>query len=269
MADAKISANTDAAPLDGNELIPCTDDPSGTPVDGYFTPADLATYLGSGTVITGLGLQWDATDGITVKTGQCYTESGDNISASSAIAKASLSLSSSTWYHVYVYLSGGSPAAEVVTTAPTAWTGTAYSKTGDTSRRYVGSIRTDGSGNIYNFIHIGNEVQYQVAINASPFRVASNQKATSETAVDCSSIVPITSKRIWAKVANVDGSISCYLGNSLASVAPPGDGLFILAAGLNLAISLPVDTSQEFTYAYPSTPTTGFYADVFGYYFDR
>ena len=105
------------------------------------------------TAIDGLKLTWNSATSIGIGVGACYAENGDWIDVTAAITKASLSLSVATWYHIYVYLSAGVASAEVVTTAPVAWKGSAYSKTGDTSRRYVGSIKSDGSGNVYNFSH--------------------------------------------------------------------------------------------------------------------
>ena len=131
-------------------------DPGGTPADGAVNANDLLAQI-IGTRIDGLKLIWNSATSISIGTGLCVAENRDVINVTSAITKSSLSLSSSTWYHIYVYLDSGTPAAEVVTTAPTAWKGTGYSKTGDTSRRYVGSIRTDGSGNVYKFIHNLND----------------------------------------------------------------------------------------------------------------
>jgi len=104
----------------------------------------------------------------------CYCENGDRIQTASDISASSLSLSASTFYHVYAYLNSGTPTIEVVTTAPASpYKGTARSKTGDTSRRYIGSILTDASGYIFDFIHNAhtNHISYYVASNAAPFRV--------------------------------------------------------------------------------------------------
>ena len=261
MADDTFDGNTDAAPLDGNEIIPCIDDPSGTPVDGRFTPADLATYLGTGTAMTGMHLQWDATDGITVLTGQCYTESGDNVSASSVIAKASLSLSVSTLYNVYVYLSGGSPAAEVVTTAPVAWTGTAYSKTGDTSRRYVGTIFTDGSGNIIPFLHVDNRMYYNTATTAAPIRVLAAGADTSATAVDVSGIVSSIAQVVFVRASNDHASVVARLSNS------SGDIIVSVKAVTQAVCDVFIEAGN--IYYFNSAGSGSTYIEVLGYVVDR
>jgi hypothetical protein len=103
--------------------------------------------------IDGLQMQWVSGTALTVSSGAAYIEgSAAVLNAPSAIPKTSLSLTASTWYHVYLYDNAGTPAVELVTTAPAAaYNGTARSKTGDTSRRYLGSVKTDSSGSIFNF----------------------------------------------------------------------------------------------------------------------
>ena len=268
MANKVYSDFADVSPLDGNEIIPCIDDPSGTPANGRFTPADLATYLGTGTSITGMVLTWDAVDGITVGTGQCYTEGGDNISASSAIAKTSLSLSTSTWYHVYVYLSGGSPAAEVVTTAPAAWTGTAYSKTGDTSRRYVGSVLTDGSGNIIPFEHYANKIIYKLyQVNGAPHNVLAAGTSTTAVALDLTGVVPATSRLAIVQINNSSDKTAYTSENS--SVAT-GQKTGFARAGAVIVIEHAMDASQQIFYAISSAVGSGsLEVNVMGYIFDR
>jgi len=45
MADTYIEDATYKTTLDGDEAIPATSDPGGTPADVYFTPADMADYV--------------------------------------------------------------------------------------------------------------------------------------------------------------------------------------------------------------------------------
>jgi len=263
MADDTFDGNTDAAPLDGDEIIPCIDDPSGTPVDGRFTPADLATYLGTGTVMTGLYLTWDATDGITVGTGQCYAENGDNIAVNSAIAKTGLSLSASTWYYVYVYLSGGSPAAEVVTTAPAAWTGTAYSKTGDTSRRYVGSVLTNGSSQIIKFFHTENRMNYSAVLSAAPHRILdAGAGTTNPTGVDITGAVPTTvSDNAILIVNNAAAATVARMENSAGAI------LFGVSAGTRMEFNAWIEAGSIYYANSDASGTT--YIDVYGYVVSR
>ena len=71
--------------------------------------------------------------------GQVYT-------FTSAVSGTNGSLSNSTIYYVYAYISAGAVALEFSTTAPNLQTPDAYAiKNGDGTRRYVGKTKTDGS----------------------------------------------------------------------------------------------------------------------------
>ncbi|MFP3435921.1 hypothetical protein SB781_39850, partial [Paraburkholderia sp. SIMBA_061] len=57
-------------------------------------------------------------------------------------------------YHVYLFLDGTTPDVELSTTSPAApYWGTARTKAGDTSRRYIGSFRTGSTGAVVQFQH--------------------------------------------------------------------------------------------------------------------
>lgn len=217
--------------------------------------------------IDGLRLVWNSATSISIREGGCVAENGDILNVSSAITLSSLSLSASTWYHVYLYLSGGSAAAEVVTTAPAAWKGTAYRKTGDTSRRYVGSILTDGSGNVYPFLHVvaAGRMMWNTALFSSPFRILSGGTAASATAVSVSGAIPVTGIAVSALLFN-SGTAFAQLSTS--------DGSLIIAVetpGTSLQSRLTV-------HSHPLTGTNIYYSatsggnltiDVLGYDYER
>lgn len=103
--------------------------------------------------IDGLRLEWVSGTSLRVTSGMAYIESlGYAIDVPAAITKSSLSLTVSTWYHVYLFDNAGTPDIEIVTTAPAAaYSGTARSKAGDSSRRWLGRLRTDSAGSIRPF----------------------------------------------------------------------------------------------------------------------
>lgn len=226
------------------------------------------------TVIDGLILTWNSATSITVGVGSCYAEDGSFIDVTSALVKSGLSLSVSTMYHVYVYLSGGTPAAEVVTTAPAAWKGAAYSKTAATTRRYVGSIVTDGSGNVRNFVHNSflNAILYKkFQSNAAPFRVLTGGTAASATAIGLSSLLPVTSAIAYVRISST-GDQTLFTGddNGVSS----SQMTVALAAG-NAAVQTasvihPIDASQQLWYRFNAAVGAGSAnVDVLGYYFNR
>lgn len=235
--------------------------------------ASLDSIYGN-TAISGVRLLWNSTTSIDVGTGKCWAENGDLIDITSAITKSSLSLSASTWYHIYVYLSGGSPAGEVVTTAPAAWKGTAYSKTGDTSRRYVGSILTDGSSNVKCFVHFtqsGYMTYSNFRSDTSPHRALNGGTATSATAVALTGIIPVTALLVYMRLTNLaDKSLYTSENNSVSSTQntvalTPGN-----TATQSAFLAHPMDGSQQIWYVFASAVGVGAaYLDVLGYHFRR
>lgn len=224
------------------------------------------------THIEGLKILWNSATSLSIGLGSCYAENGDFIDVTSTLTASSLSLSASTWYYMYVYLSAGSPALEVVTTAPAAWKGIAYRKTGDTSRRFVGAVRTDGSGNVYEFKHIADQnlILYSgsTVVGGSPFRALTAGTATTATEVSLASTIPATIAKV--------GFLRLF--NLADKVASFGDTSAVNGVALNVG-----NTAAQNAFSYcPLTSTPGHYykmasavgaggayIDVYGYLFDR
>lgn len=222
------------------------------------------------TAIEGLKLVYNSAASLDIKTGVCYAENGDYINVTSPITKSSLSLTNATWYHVYVYLSGGSPAAEVVTTAPVAWKGTAYSKTGDTSHRYVGSIIAIGSNTMASFIHTPDDgiIFYTGQQDGSPFRVLSNGNATTETSISLTGVLPSTAKKVYMHATDTNGTFLLVFGNSLDTVSLPSGYILAIGNGKDAYVLFPCNDSQVITYAMQGAGG-GAYLDIYGYVFER
>lgn len=224
--------------------------------------------------IDGLKMVWNSGTSISVTSGAAYIQgSSAIISSPSTLTLSSLSLTASTWYHLYLYLNAGTPAIECVTTSPAAaYSGTARSKTGATSRRYIGSVLTDASGNICNFLHATSSgtVLYQTSIFFAPFQVVAGS-AASATTVSCASVVPSTGIAGQMAYTNNDPSIAVLLGNSIAPPAASPSIAFLGQVGHTLTSEglIPLDSSQAFQYMFLSTPTANFVARVKGYSYER
>jgi hypothetical protein len=211
--------------------------------------------------IGGLQLQWVSGTALTVGTGYAVLPDGTIINVETAIAKSSLSLSNNTWYHVYLYDNSGTPDIEIVTTAPaTAYFGLARAKTGDTSRRYLGSVLTDGSGDIYPFIMQGTKIKYNTANATTPFRVLTSGAETSNTAVSTAGCVPSTAALVFV-FAIQNGTPSGFVQNSA------GQTLVIALSGQRFAF----ETFLQSGNLYYKNSTTGgvFHLDILGYEFER
>lgn len=142
--------------------------------------------------IDGLNLVWNSGTSISVTSGSAYIESlGAVVNVPATLTLSGLSLAASTWYHVYLYLNSGAPEIECVTTDPaTAYSGDAHSKIGDSSRRYIGSVRTNSISEITNFHNIGNRIIF--LIDTGSIRPLSGGTSATWTDVSVNSLVPIT-----------------------------------------------------------------------------
>ena len=247
--------------------------------DSQTVPTDSNTYgiTSAGTTwgftqnagyITGLQLTWNSTSQIQIGTGVAQIQgTGRLLNVSSALT-INPSLSASTWYYCYVYDNSGTPAGECVTTAPAAaWFGTARSKTSDTSRRYVGAIRTNGSSQLYTFYHNPQSgyVQWLEDTTASPFRVASGLTATTETSVDCTAVAPATARQIQLRTINT----STPTGNVFIRASSGGNNALTVRVNADLITPATVTSGQLFYYLYNVAPSGAFYGDVVGYFDNR
>lgn len=208
---------------------------------------------------------------ISVSAGACYIPSlGYVLAFPATITKSALSLSASTWYHVYGFLSGSTPDAEIVTTTPAApYSGKARTKTGDTSRRYIGSFRTDASGNIPDFDHNAQKGEITYRLPGVQFRVLSNGSATTATTISCSSAIPVTSRSAYGRVLNLAAtSANLIVGPGDAAVTTTDYFVAVAFNGQAVVTYLPTDSSQQLKYLM-SAAVSGAYIDLYGYAFER
>jgi hypothetical protein len=219
--------------------------------------------------IDGLKLVWNSASSLSVTSGSAYIPSLSRAStSSSALTLSSLSLTASTWYHVYLFENAGTPAIECVTTAPSApYSGTARTKTSDNSRRYIGSVLTDGSGGLRQFLvdssgyfrHTGGMI-----------RCLANGKATTRTSASLSAAVPVTASAVLLTAINADNSVLCNLGYS-PSISINGAlfGLSPVGSNPGPIFIWTTDANQNVDYAYNSTPSNGLYIDVLAFAVER
>jgi hypothetical protein len=247
--------------------------PAGDLLDlGTVDNTPLADYIG------GAKMVWNSGTSVSVTSGAMYIQSLAKVVAfPSTLTLSSLSLAVSTWYHLYGYLNAGTPAIELSTTAPAAaYSGFARSKTGDTSRRYVGSIKTNASSAILNFGQVGTCVAYRNFQGGAPFRVLANGSSLTETTISLSGCVPVTSTLALVRLINTagtgDGDAQVYTGTSNDSAAgPPVSGITTVDPSKDAYITHPLDDSQAMTYWYRTAGVGGggAYMDVYGYTYER
>lgn len=223
--------------------------------------------------ISGLKMVWVSTTAVTVKAGEAVIQStGQILTAASDIAVTGLSLTASTWYHVYLYNNSGTPAIEVVTTAPaTAYNGTARSKTGDTTRRYIGSVRADTTGALTNFYHnpITGRVGYIVDLNSTNLvlHLVSAGTATTTTTVDCSSVVPVTGRFGVGFAENNGATGVVFIGSADLGTPSNTNTLAFLRALRTIDSEIYLTSSQTFNYMVTTAGSFDFY--ITGYVYER
>lgn len=228
--------------------------------------------------IDGLQMSWNSATSISVSSGTAYIPSLGNVLVSNtALTLSGLSLTASTWYHVYLYSNAGTPAIECVTTAPVVYNGVARNKTGDTSRRYIGSVLTDASGNLYNFLHDVEAAQVRHLVNTAnaPFRILSNAQTSGSHNVSTAGVAPISGKQIYVRLVNLitaPAADTFFVSNPdfTPVVSSTAYIISIPGAGGEHYVFHPVSGSQQVNYFLPGTATSGgCYMDVFGYTFGR
>ncbi|SET91112.1 hypothetical protein [Stenotrophomonas indicatrix] len=244
--------------------IPSYKDDAGlvTPMSGQPIPAGY---------IDGLKMEYVAPGQMRFTSGSAYIPSlGRALALPSALTKT-LTLSANAWYHNFLYSNSGVADVETVTTLPdTPYSGTARTKTGDTSRRYIGSFRTDASGAIYKFRQTGNQITYLVSTELTPFAVFSGTVPVSPatTSVSASAIVPLTSTS--ALMMNLNASTNAFLliTNS-EGPAVPGFIVFV-APNSTMAMTAPLAADQSMICSYQSSGTSlTAVLRVYGYTYER
>lgn len=219
--------------------------------------------------IDGLRMEWVSGTSLRVTGGAAYVPGLQGIlGVESPITKSGLSLSANTWYHLYLYRNGGSADIEISTTAPAEpYSGVARTKSGDNSRRYIGSVRTDGAGSVFNFVHVGNQIAYRAHTGLLPFAVVSGGLATSPTSVSCSSVAPPTASLAQVTAYNLT-NVNMRILESEGNYGASGR-IYGLSAGVITSLPVPLNASREFIYYLTGEATGLAQIDFTGYTFER
>lgn len=240
--------------------------------------ATIAEVVGAGVegFIHGCKLEYVDTNTIRVTPGLAYIQSSGKILRLAANDDTDPSLSSSTWYHVYLYDNSGTVDTEISTTAPdTPWIGTAKSKTGDPSRRYLGSFRTNSSSEIFNFRTIGSGNCVDVAyllVPGTQMRMLSSGTAEVNTNVSCSSGVPTGTRLALMRVfSNGNQALRTDSDDMTGTDPDSGQGyIAFTSAGGDQNVYHPLNSSQNMRYSFFGTRTSGgLFLDVLGYKLER
>ena len=264
------------------EIINLGTPPNGTDGDTIRTAMDKCNinfkeiYDGFSSIpyhISGLRVSRPSVNSIAVSVGSAYIpSSGKSIFLSSPITKTGISVAANTWLHGYLFESSpGIIDVEWVTTAPSApYSITARTKNGDPSRRYIGSVKSSTANNFYNFYHAVETglVTYLENTATGPFLLVAGGVATTTTAVSASAIAPVSAHIAIVNVLNLSSTAYVNLSNSNGPSA--SSGFITVCAPKTTTISpTPLNSSQQYTYAFDSSPSGETYHRLFGYCFER
>lgn len=218
--------------------------------------------------IEGLLMEWVAGNSITVSAGCAYIpSSGSILELPSAVTKTGFPTTQSAWHHVYLFSNAGTPDVEIVTTAPaTPYYGQARTKTGDTTRRYIGSVLTDSGGAVFKFAQNDNQIDYYEN-PVPPFRVLSGGTAQVRTSVSLSQVVPVTSEYVVVNTIN-NSDLQVFI--DIPEIGNSGLVTRYTCLANQRTPVMAVVKSRTLTYQYAATPTgSGAFIDVWGYKYGR
>lgn len=238
---------------------------------GFAIPTALQSVAPD--FVSGAKLSWNSASSLSSSSGECWIPGANALwQPAATLTLPGLALGNSVFGHVYAYFNASVPSIECVTTAPSApYVGTARTKSGDTTRRYLGSVLTDASGNIFNFQHMtAGLMLYQTSIDGSQFKVLIGN-ATTATSVSCASCVPSTGIRALANIINNDTTHVAYLGNSniVPSTTNYLEQIGTGSSGTTIATEILLDGSQAFQYIFAAGAAANLVVRVKGYAFER
>lgn len=233
-----------------------------TELNALTRPMSAAQGGVSSGYIEGLIPQWNSSNSITVMPGAAYIPGqSKTLNVTSALTLSGLSLAASTWYYLYLYESAGTPAVELVTTAPSApYSGTARSKAGDTSRRFIMAIRAQLTNAMRPFLWSADYVNY--VDSANTYAALVSGMAAVPTPVSLAAAVPTTTRRyLFEAYAGGPGSFNFGFSNP--------DILVSVSTTIRFMGSSITDASQNIYYINTSSATAGSTLDIRGYGSER
>lgn len=248
-------------------------DPTASVIQGLRLSVDLPTQLT-----------------VTVDTGTTYLPDGTRIIVTAPMLVTLSAPTANTWYHAYIFQApSGVAGFEVTTDAPSAtYAGTARTKQGDTSRRYVGSLYVGNANKVIPFRHVSVgttcRVQYIQGMpvanaTAGGLTLLTGGTATAVTNVSALTAVPITASIMMAQFLNTS-TYDAYLGNpDQPNALSATSAIRVVLARSCVPVDLPLSAAGQFNYMLASTNLLGTLTGVLfsgsltgqvtGYIYDR
>ena len=208
-----------------------------------------------------------ALDGLTVSIspGMCYVPGTGRILSDGTATVTLSSPVANTFYHLYGYDAGGGiMALEASATPPSdPYLGTARTKQGDPTRRYLISGRTNASSVLRPGRHIwpaemGNRVMLDAATAAGsiPLTLLSGLTAVTPQTIDLSAVLPVTANRATVQLQN---PTNFYLFTSRSERGAPSATNYQYTAvpGSSPVVDVTLDANRQFTILLSATGLLG------------
>jgi len=203
---------------------------------------------------------------ITCGPGAAYVQGGGIVRVAGAITTTVTGLTANTWRHVYLCLSGSTPTIEAVTTEPVDYSYPAKQKTGDATRRYLGSFRVDSWGGMVPQLCMNGRCYFQAQWDTQ-HRVMGNGQSTAKAGVAVNAEIPATAVNIELAVTNASTAGLSFVDISSKST----NGGTSVQPGAKNIVTIPADGYPYIYYQYSTSAPSpaGVYIDVGGYTYAR
>lgn len=232
----------------------------------YSRGALLAAPDTSG-YITGFKMNYVGRRAITINPGAAYVPSlRKTIISSADIALTGITFAAGV-NHLYLYDNGGVAAIEVSAVVPELYGGTAYRKTSDGTRRYIGSVLANASLDMYSFRHDAslNEIIYTEGTpGAAPFTLYGGFNSTTPTLADTATVAP---KQTATKINGVTSGGTANFSIS-EQIATPGGSNWGMQS-TNGPIAFPVSRASATIGKYITWTNAATSLYCVGYTFER
>lgn len=222
--------------------------------------------------IDGLEVVWGA-NSVIVQPGSCFIQASNFLFELTAAATINLTgLTANTEYHIYAYAgAGNAPSVELSSAAPVASALGGYTKTGDTSRRYLRTLLAASATTAYRFVQDGSRVYYNApGITAAPFAILPTGAAVMPGAnVAPGVVVPLTAVAITLQATNNDPSVVARISNDDIGSITTNNFRQVLRPATAVEIDALISFTRTISYAFDTTPTSVLTLRVSGYTFKR
>jgi|GEM_PF-3418591 len=226
--------------------------------------AATAAALGVGRgYIDGLTLSWVSATSISVGAGSAYIPSVSKV-VSYAGGTFTPSGAANSFIHIYLTAAGD---IEQAATVPLRYYNQAHQKTGDNSRRYIGSLLVGAANNVYKFHHhpLDSSMSYTFGNpSIAPFRILNG--VTGIGSVSASASCPPTAHTLIGSFQTNAGGIAQFTPSDALTSVSTGWQVFVSAGTVQTGSCRIAD---DRTISYYTSSSNLAYIYTLGYYFDR